>query len=334
MVVDAEAHDFGTVERNHLVEHSFRFTNRGEAPLLLKSGGTTCMKCTVSKIPESPIAPGQSAEVVVQYNASIESPLFRQSANILTNDPATPRVSLTVHGKIASSYSIAPRELVFSKLAVNATESASVRVISYLTEDFAIESTEWSDGDGVNFLDVLIAAIPPEELTEPQAKCGYTVTVTVKPGLPLGFLHEKLILHTNLQSASKLEIPIEGTVTSDITLSGQGWDREHNVLVLGVVRSSEGLSRKLWVLVHGAQRHDVHVTVGKCEPNFLHATLGEPADVNGGAVVRIPLTIEIPPDTPDANYLGSPGKLGRIVLETTHPEAKQVRLLVQVAVEK
>jgi hypothetical protein len=48
----------------------------------------------------------------------------------------------------------------------------------------------------------------------------------------------------------------------------------------------------------------------------------------------MPLTVEVPPGAPDANYLGSPGKLGEILLETTHPEAKQVRLLVQLAVEQ
>jgi len=334
VVVDAEEHDFGIVERHHVVEHSFRFTNRGDAPLQLKSGGTTCMKCTVSKIPGSPIPPGQSADVVVQYNASIESPQFRQTANILTNDPLTPRVGLVVFGKISESYSIVPRELVFSKLAVNATEKATVRLISFLTDKFTIESHQWSDGDAADYLDVQIAPIPSEELTEPQAQCGFAVTVTVKPGLPLGVLHEKLVLNTDLPNAKTIEIPIEGTVTSDITLSGQGWDREHNVLVLGVVRSSEGLKRNLWVLVHGEHRHDVQITVGKCEPEFLQATLGSPADVHGGAVLRIPLTLEIPPGTPDANYLGSPGKLGQVILETTHPDAKQVRLLVQVAVEK
>jgi hypothetical protein len=163
---------------------------------------------------------------------------------------------------------------------------------------------------------------------------GYTVSVTVKPGLPLGPFRQKLTLTTDVAGAQVLQIPIEGTVTSDISISGPGWDREHGVLMLGIVRSSEGLRRNLSVLVHGEHRHNVRVSVASCKPELLHASLGEPADVNGGAVVRIPLLIEIAPGAPDANYLGSPGKLGEIILETTHPEAKQVRMMVQLAVEQ
>jgi hypothetical protein len=334
VTVSSEEHDFGIVERNHVVEHEFVFTNRGQAPLRLKSGGTTCLKCTVSKIPETPIAPGESAKVVVEYNASVDSPQFRQSATILTNDPAQTRVVLTVFGKVAASYSIEPHELVISKVAANASETATARVISYLADRFKIESFQWADADTAHFFDLQVAPIPRDELTEAHAKLGYTLTVTIKPGLPLGPFRQKLTLNTDLPGAPTLQLPIAGTVISDIIISGPGWDREHGVLVLGVVRSGEGIRRNLTVLVHGEHRHDVQVTVGKCQPDFLRVSLGEPADVNGGAVVRIPLTVEVPPGAPDANYLGSPGRLGEILLETTHPEAKQVRLLVQLAVEQ
>jgi hypothetical protein len=332
--VDTESHDFGVVERNHVVEHSFVFTNRGQGPLELKSGGTTCLKCTVSKIPESAIPPGKTANVVVEYNASIDSPQFRQSATILTNDPGQPRVVLTVTGKVASSVSITPHDLVLSKVTANTSESATARVVSYLTDEFKIESFAWSDPESASFFDVKMAAVPVAELTEPHAKAGYDVTVTVKPGLPLGTFRQKLTLNTDLPSAPTLQVPVEGTVISDITISGSGWDREHGVLVLGVVRSAEGIRRNLSILVHGEHRHDLKISVGKCEPDFLRVSLGEPVDVNGGAVVRIPLSVEVPPGAPDANFLGSPGKLATIILETTHPEAKQVRMLVQLAVEQ
>ena len=70
MTFPAEEHDFGIVERGHKVEFAFTFHNRGDGPLKLTSGGTTCLKCTVSKIPVELIAPGESANVVVQYNAA------------------------------------------------------------------------------------------------------------------------------------------------------------------------------------------------------------------------------------------------------------------------
>ena len=64
-------------------------------------------------------------------------------------------------------------------------------------------------------------------------------------------------------------------------------------------------------------------------------SLGQPSEINHGAVVETPLVIEIPPGSPAVNRLGSDqGKLGEIILETTHPRVPKVRILVRLAVEK
>ena len=331
--VDAEDHDFGTVEREHYATHTFRITNVGKGPLELKTGGTTCMKCTVSKIPKAPILPGETAGVEVQYHATIDAPQFRQSATILTNDPLSPRLVFTVTGKISASYSISPPELVFSKLTATASTTAKTRVVSYLVDTFSLKVADLADADTAPFFDVQIVPIPAAELTEPEAKAGYNVLVSVKPGLPLGPVRQKVVFETDLPGATKLELPVTGAVYSDITISGPGWDRDAGVLQLGVVNSRAGIRRTVTVLVHGEHRHDVEITVGKRSPDFLAASLGEATDLNNGSVVRIPLTVEIPPGSPPANFLGSPGKMGQIILDTTHPGAKQIRLYVQFAVE-
>lgn len=87
------------------------------------------------------------------------------------------------------------------------------------------------------------------------------------------------------------------------------------------------------ILIHGEQRHDVQVTVGLATPDFLHVELGEPIEAGSGSTVRIPLSIIVPPGSPDVNYLGVTGKMGEVILETNHPEARQIRMLIQLAVE-
>ena len=84
------------------------------------------------------------------------------------------------------------------------------------------------------------------------------------------------------------------------------------------------------MLIRGEQRHAIHVSVASCEPPLLQATLGEPADLNAGAVVQIPLVVKIPPGSPPSNYMVHYGK---ILLETDHADAKQIRIWVQFAVE-
>jgi hypothetical protein len=128
----------------------------------------------------------------------------------------------------------------------------------------------------------------------------------------------------------ELRIPIEGNVDSDISIAGAGFDRDSGVLTIGPIARRSGAERKLLVLIRGEHRHSVHASVGGCEPTLIRATLGEPSDLNAGAVVQIPLTVKIPPGSPPSNYMVNYGK---ILIETDHPDAKQIRVWVQFAVE-
>jgi hypothetical protein len=67
------------------------------------------------------------------------------------------------------------------------------------------------------------------------------------------------------------------------------------------------------------------------KPELLSVRLGEREEL--GNVVAIPFTIEIPPGSPEANYLGyTPETTGEIVFPTSQPEMAEVRLKVTFAV--
>ena len=66
---DKEEHDFGTLLQGEVVSYAFRFTNTGNAPLLISSVGSSC-GCTVGDYPRDPIAPGKSASIKVTYNSA------------------------------------------------------------------------------------------------------------------------------------------------------------------------------------------------------------------------------------------------------------------------
>ncbi len=55
----------------------------------------------------------------------------------------------------------------------------------------------------------------------------------------------------------------------------------------------------------------------------------------GPRTAHVPLTIEIPPDTPAEDHLGTQiGPLAKILLDTGLPENKQLKILVRYAVEE
>ncbi|MDT0650357.1 DUF1573 domain-containing protein [Autumnicola edwardsiae] len=66
---EEEEFDFGTIQKGENVEHIFKFTNTGRAPLVITNATSSC-GCTVPDAPNEPIAPGETAEMTVKYNGS------------------------------------------------------------------------------------------------------------------------------------------------------------------------------------------------------------------------------------------------------------------------
>jgi Protein of unknown function (DUF1573) len=63
-------HDFGEVVQGDKVEHTYKFTNTGNEPLIITNVVPSC-GCTVAKPwPKDPIMPGGSGELVIAFNSA------------------------------------------------------------------------------------------------------------------------------------------------------------------------------------------------------------------------------------------------------------------------
>jgi hypothetical protein len=61
--------DFGTIEGGTAVEHVFKFTNTGKAPLVIVDAKGSC-GCTVPSYSKEPVPPGGEGELLVKFNGS------------------------------------------------------------------------------------------------------------------------------------------------------------------------------------------------------------------------------------------------------------------------
>ncbi|RAV30591.1 DUF1573 domain-containing protein [Sinomicrobium soli] len=81
---DKREHDFGTIQRGTPVETIFKFTNTGDAPLVITDASSSC-GCTVPEYPKNkPIAPGETGELLVKYNGSGQASVSK-TVTIVTN---------------------------------------------------------------------------------------------------------------------------------------------------------------------------------------------------------------------------------------------------------
>jgi hypothetical protein len=341
ILVDSYYHDFGGVGNEMKVSHVFEITNLGDAPLTLKAGNTTCTRCTIAKLEKDRLLPGETTGVNVEYVATNSQPRFRQHAIIETNDPARPRVELTIMGMVTRRYDVVPSYLVLSRISAKGDKSAEIKVYDFLAHDVNVVKHEFMGKTTAEYFSAEVQPIPPEQLVAPKAKSGCRVLVTVKPGLPLGPFRQTIRLELKLAGVSAnpvVEVPIEGIIDSDISIVGKDWNADAGTLEIGAVERSKGAKRKLFLVVRGPHRRETAITIGAVDPAWLKVSLGEPKELetraNGeGGVTQIPLEIAIPPGSPPVNRIGSEqDKYAEVILDTTHPDVKRIRMYLQFVV--
>lgn len=91
---EESSYDFGSITEGDVVEHIFKFTNTGEAPLIIQSASASC-GCTVPNYPREPIAPGETGEIQVKFDSSNKPGIQNKTVSITANtDPSITRLTI------------------------------------------------------------------------------------------------------------------------------------------------------------------------------------------------------------------------------------------------
>ncbi len=331
--VDEPIHEFGVMDSRAEGSHEFTIRNTGDAPLELRVLSTTCA-CTIGELKEKTVPPGSSTTARLDWHADSEFGPYEETAMLETNDPETPRVVLTVKGEFRAALQPEPPEITFSRIAAGEPASATVHLYRFLPEEVEIVDVGFHNPPTADRFQVDIEPMPAEQVAEKDdAFGGYLVHVTVKPGLPLGAFQQRIRLHTSLEGKRELVIPVRGMVASDISVFGRDWNAELSVLRMGMVNAAQGGRRTLNLVVSGPLHDAVTFGVKEVDPGFLTVSFGEPRRL-GDRATQIPVTIEVPKGAAPLSRLGTEvAPLGQVLLETNHPDAKEVVIRVQFAVE-
>ena len=81
---EKELHDFGQLVDGEKVSYSFKFTNSGDAPLIISNAKGSC-GCTVPNWSRDPIAPGESGSIDVTFNSSGRSGKQNKAITLTAN---------------------------------------------------------------------------------------------------------------------------------------------------------------------------------------------------------------------------------------------------------
>jgi len=334
VVVDDVTYEFGIMDGTTTGTHDFIFKNVGKGTLKLTKGHTTC-RCTMANLEQDEVPPGQSTKVHLEFKGKGFNGPYKQTATVLTNDPKRKQVELTVSGKIIPILRAVPEEIVFNSVMAGEPATSSADLFDYVETPLRIVAHEYTDKNTAGLFDLKWSPLKPEVLAkESGAKSGAQLLVTLKSGLPVGTFKQTIRLKTNLPGIESFEVPINGSVVSDLAVVGGDWNEEHSLLTIGTVSANEESSRTLIVVARGPFRDQVRLKVAEVWPDLLKVDLGPPSGTAGQTLRQFPIVIRIPKGSPPADHLGTEtAKCGRVLLETNHPRAPKLLIRVRFAVE-
>jgi hypothetical protein len=207
MEVPRVNYDFG--ETFHLESYGYSFVvrNRGNADLIIEDVKPGC-GCTAAKF-DRLISPGKEGKIELVVDGNKVHGQFSKAAEVKSNDPDHPTISLSISGK----------EIPFVNVVPDGTVYLHGRPGEPIEKDLTLTSNE-KDGD---FKVTSVSSNIDDKIKyafEPGAKKGeYVVKVTKNPNLPIMSTYGSLIIHTNSKKSPDTTLQVHIMTKSSILLS-------------------------------------------------------------------------------------------------------------------
>lgn len=319
-VIDETDYTFGRMALGETGTHDFVIRNEGEAPLRLKKGPTTC-QCTVSRLADEEILPGQSATINLTWEPTAQAEEFGKGAEIRTNDPENSSIQLKILGAVVPIVIANPDRIwPIDEIRENGPTDLFTKLVSPLKEEFAITKIE-SDSPLVKVVTEPIT--DAKILSESRGLSGYWVKITVQPQVPVGAFSFPVRLHTDLTAPNSGEpIVVDAFVTGQrrgpIRILGSRWIENRSAIGFGQFDAQEGRKVTLTLIPKDEPAEGLQVTDVICQPKELRVSLALD-EKSKTTPHRYALTVEYPAGAPRATF--SDEHPAQIELRTNHATA-------------
>jgi len=210
LVVEESRYEFGSVPRGMLIKKKFPLRNAGSAPLIIEKAdfSTPGMRLRVTQ----QIEPGKTAELEVQWDTSSYSREVVGSVVLQLNDPATPRLALTLTGTVISPIDILPVPAFYLSQFRGETISQDITIRN--NQDRALKISKL-EKEGSHFS---IALKPVQDGKT------FKLTATAASAAPVGRYREFVVVHTDDAERPRLRIEVNILVKADVYLNVEALD--------------------------------------------------------------------------------------------------------------
>lgn len=335
--IENNVYDFGIKDVKEKGTQDFVIKNIGTGILTLRVDRTTCT-CTGIDLNRNRLSAGESAIAKVRYDAErATTGQYEQGGVIVTNDPQMPEILLSIRGIFTSPIVVSSSVVLLPSVPAAEKQSAKLRIYGFEKIPLTLETLMWTDKSHFDL------KFEKSELNEDDknnsllkhAISVYEGTLTVLPGLPVGTFQERFNIKTNYSSEPSIEIFARGKVFGNgIMLAGQGFDRATGIMSIETIRSGERVIKDISIQFTGASVQNANVKIKEVRPQWLKTTITK-GSVETAVRRFFTLSIEIPPDAPQCNYVTpDEEKAAMVILETGLSELPIIKIPIRFAIEK
>ena len=112
---ETQTADFGRLVEGEKTEIHYRFHNAGADTLIIENVRTSC-GCAAALVSEKRVAPGGKGDIRVTFNSSGFLGKPNKTVTVWSNDPDTPKVTLSFSGIVWSEVEVTPRRITFGQI--------------------------------------------------------------------------------------------------------------------------------------------------------------------------------------------------------------------------
>ena len=333
VAMDEETFNFGVFEKEQKGEHAFTIRNEGKSSLTLEVLNKSC-SCTSVDLSRRSVSPGQDAKVTMHWKPNNSGGSYRQGVEIGTNDPTRPRFQLFVEGVYSAPVIAQPNPVQIN--AFSGQEASNQTRIFYFEKEVVIR--EITSDDPEHFSATFVKSELSEENLKvnllKSAKAVYDVTVTLKPGMPIGHFKNKIIVRSDSVLEPEMAIPVNGQVLGSLAISHRDYNEKTGVLNLGTTFRGTPIQKQLMLRFKAPDGVTPEFKVVSKNPEWLNVTLGSIIAAPEDNSFQ-PVMIEIPADAnlgaSDPNDTENPSV---IVLESNIPAIATIRIPIEYVVRE
>ncbi|MEN6486653.1 MAG: DUF1573 domain-containing protein [Syntrophobacteraceae bacterium] len=205
MAIAQPVFDFGEVMEGGEVEHDYIFTNTGKGPLQVTEVRPSC-GCTLAHFDRT-VPPGGTGKITLKMNLKGFQGAVKKTANVSSNDPANPRMVLTIQGTVKTIIDVRPSGTVAFRGLSDQIAPSTVEMTGN-TQPFHITKMESNLDEKVRY-----------ELETVQDGKQYRLKVAnlLKRGTYNGYIR----CDTDLPAKPDIMIRVSGYIEGEISLKPQ-----------------------------------------------------------------------------------------------------------------